>query len=448
MQEAAPFEILEIPAAGAYGAVAVVRVVEDDRVVAVKALKSSYLSNARVLARARDEARMLYQLRHPNIVRVEELLDVGGRPVVVMEWVEGVSLAQLLHHTRRLPLLVAAELSRQTSLALDAAYSTANPDGTPMRIVHRDIKPANILLSLAGDLKVVDFGVAHGDFFDRETSTISTVMGTQGYMAPERFDGQHDEAALDVYALGVTLYQLATGAVLLLPRTPKPHQDTLVKRCKDIENLICPEAPALPAAMAELVGLMCTWSWEKRPTISEVQMRLSAMLMDADQRPDLPAFALEHVVPVHNRRPQIPPKDHVDYADMAFLEQPWETMDHTPLRAGGVPTTYIKPNSAADRRVRRFFAQRGWVEKQRELSWLLARNPEWTETPFLEILEKPASPWWKFWDRGLSAAQLVLVLDTLRYRKSDRVRQLVTRFANHADERVVASVERLLAKRG
>ena len=444
MQQVAPFEILEIPASGAYGAVAVVRVVEDDRVVAVKALRSSYLSNPRVLARARDEARMLYQLRHPNIVRVEELLDVGGRPVVVMEWVEGVALSQLLRELKRMPMLVASELVRLTALALDAAYSTSNQDGTPMRIVHRDIKPDNILLSLAGDLKVVDFGVAHGDFFDRETSTISTVMGTQGYMAPERFDGQHDEAALDVYALGVTLYQMVTGAVLLLPRTPGPHQETLAKRCQDIAGIPCPEAPALPQALAELVGEMCTWTWEKRPTVNDVQMRLSAIILTAKKRPDLATFALQHVVPVHNARPKIPPQEHVDYPDMAFLEQPWETLDHASLHAGGVPTTFIVPDTSGDRRVRRFFSQRNWASQERELKWLLARNPNWTATPFLEMLDDPRQPWWKFWSRGLSASQLTLIFETLRYRKSDLVRTYATKYANHSDARVAAAVQDLL----
>ena len=223
MSTGAPFEILEIPASGAYGTIAVVRQNEGEgRIVAVKALRTGHLSRPRLMARARDEARMMYHLRHPNIIRVDELLDVGGRPVLVMEWVEGASLSQVLGQVGQFPIPIAMEIARQTALALDAAYNTRNPDSTRMRIVHRDIKPANLILSLGGDLKVVDFGIAHGEFFDREATTVNTVMGTQGYMAPERLDGMNDHPAIDVYALGISLYELVTGEVLVLPRTPRP----------------------------------------------------------------------------------------------------------------------------------------------------------------------------------------------------------------------------------
>lgn len=446
VQPSGPFEILEIPAVGAYGTIAVVRQTgQDGRVVAVKALRSSHLSRPRLMARARDEARMLYHLRHPNIVRVEELLDVGGRPVLLMEWVEGVSVQELLTELGTLPPLVAVELTRQAALALDAAYNTRNPDGSPMRIVHRDIKPANLLLSLAGELKVVDFGVAHGEFFDREATTMNTVMGTQGYMSPERMDGTNDIPAIDVYALGITLFQMLTGRMVALPITPKPHQEQLDGLVAEVRALELPEAPELAAGLAELLDRMLAWSPRKRPTTGELQMELASLLVRAEKRPDMVGFALAHAVPIHGSRPQIPPREHQDYPDLAFLEQPWETLEveETHPREQ-VPTSFLAADPAADRRLRRFLATRGWGQRFRELTWLLARNPGWSATPFLEVLDAARRPWWQFWKPRPGPEELAQSLNMLRYRRSERVLVRAREFVGHTDPRVAESAERLL----
>ncbi len=446
MRIEAPFEILEIPASGAYGTVAVVRQIDrDGRVVAVKALRKSFLSRPRLMARARDEARMLFHLRHPNIVRVEELLDVGGRPILVMEWVEGVALSQLIGAMGSLPMPEAMAIARHTALALDTAYNTRNPDGTRMRIVHRDIKPANLLVSLGGEVKVVDFGVAHGDFFDREASTVNTVMGTQGFMAPERLDGVNDHPAIDVYALGITLFYALTGEMLVLPRTPRPHQDTLLERLEHIRKLPCPTCPGAPWGLADLIGRMCTWSHEKRIHISDVQMELSAMLVQCKPKPDMVGFALQHVVPIHASRPQIPPHEHADFADLAFLEQPWETLEVLEQEEREkVPTTFASTEPAADRRLRRLLRTSGWSKNHRELTWLLARNPGWTASPFIEVLDAASTPWWMFWKRRASVEDLAMALDMLRYRRSAGVLARARALVGHSDPRVVGAAERLL----
>ena len=152
---AGPFEILEILGEGSFGTVCVARVSTDPlrRKVALKILKGAYATNDKILNRTRDEARLLSRINHPNIVRVERLMEVGGRPVVVMEHVQGVSLDQLLLRFKDgLPAAIALEMTRQTCLALHVAYAEAlGDDGRPMRVIHRDIKPSNILLSIHGE---------------------------------------------------------------------------------------------------------------------------------------------------------------------------------------------------------------------------------------------------------------------------------------------------------
>ena len=152
--ESVPFEVLEVLGEGAFGAVCVARMIGDPlgRQVAIKVLKLEYASNPKVLHRTRDEARLLSRLHHPNIVQVERLIEVEGRPVLVMELVRGLDLKSLLRRSPYgVPAAVAMEVVRLTCVALDVAYGQAlGDDGKPMRVIHRDIKPSNMLLSIHG----------------------------------------------------------------------------------------------------------------------------------------------------------------------------------------------------------------------------------------------------------------------------------------------------------
>src|SRR5687768_12433884 len=191
-----PYEILEILGEGSFGTVCVGRAQNDPskRKVALKVLKPAYTNNKKILNRTRDEARLLSQISHPNIVRVEALARFNSRTTMVMEYVEGVSLDQLLIRFKDgLPGAVGIEVTRLMCLALHVAFAEAiGEDGRPMRVIHRDIKPSNVLLSVHGEVKVVDFGIAKGEFEGREAETESVVMGSRPYMAPERLDGMND----------------------------------------------------------------------------------------------------------------------------------------------------------------------------------------------------------------------------------------------------------------
>ncbi|HHO52974.1 MAG TPA: serine/threonine protein kinase, partial [Deltaproteobacteria bacterium] len=212
------YKLLEIAAAGTFGTVCVVRDLDRGTLVALKVLKEAHLHRPRVIARTRDEAAMLSQLHHPGIVQVGQLLYLEDRPVLVMEWVRGLSLEAILEPRRRgLPLPIAIEIVRQVTLALGAAYHALPTRGhEPMRIIHRDIKPSNLLLSVDGVVKVVDFGIARGDFEGKEAKTLSMVLGARGYLAPERLDGHDDKPSCDIYSLGIVLYELLTGQHVML----------------------------------------------------------------------------------------------------------------------------------------------------------------------------------------------------------------------------------------
>lgn len=323
---AGPFEILEILGEGSFGTVCVARVSTDPlrRRVALKILKGAYASNKKILNRTRDEARLLSRINHKNIVRVERLMEVGNRPVVVMEHVQGPSVdALLLRFKDGLPAAIALEITRQTFIALDAAYQKAlGEDGRPMRVIHRDIKPSNILLSIHGEVKVVDFGIAKGEFEGREAETESVVMGSRPYMAPERLDGVSDSPSVDVYSTGMTLFELLTGRTMSLSINPVNHDQAMNRQLGYIQI----QGMAEPAVedLRNLIRRMCAYTRDYRPTASECARDLEQLTyaIDAPYRIGLEEFARMTVLPIYEARPRIAPEDALQGdGDDAFLRE-------------------------------------------------------------------------------------------------------------------------------
>lgn len=178
--------------------------------LAIKVLNEELGENEEVVRRQRDEARLLAQLNHDNIVKVFDLIELNGRPAVLMEYVPGVDTSRLAADGP-IPPRAVLEMSAAAASALHAANTSVSPfTGRPLRVIHRDVKPSNLLLSEHGTLKVLDFGIARADF-DREGQTRSVAFGTARYMAPEQWLNDGVTAAVDVYALGVTMLELLTG---------------------------------------------------------------------------------------------------------------------------------------------------------------------------------------------------------------------------------------------
>ena len=204
---------------GGFGSVYLADVVSEGGLVqrlAVKVLHHERGLVPEIAARARDEARLLSQVNHDNVVKVFGLTEIRGRVAVLMEYVEGADCAALVLDSRRrygggLPPRIAARICECAASALHTAWSGVSPEtGQPLHIVHRDIKPTNILVSKTGAIKVMDFGVARGEI-GREAVTAAWEYGTRRYMAPERIlDGEAGSRS-DVYALGATFMELVTG---------------------------------------------------------------------------------------------------------------------------------------------------------------------------------------------------------------------------------------------
>jgi serine/threonine protein kinase len=161
-----------------------------------------------------DEARLVAQLNHPNIVHVYAFERDGPSHYLVMEYIKGVTLARAVQkaHEQRMdiPADVAAAIGVQVCDALAYAHSARTYDGEPMHIVHRDIKPANVMLTSRGQVKITDFGVARATTNLHQTLP-GTGKGTLAYMAPEQLEGENIGPHSDLFSLGVVLFELFAG---------------------------------------------------------------------------------------------------------------------------------------------------------------------------------------------------------------------------------------------
>ncbi len=183
----------------------VYRAVQDplNRTVAIKALKSSVAHEKQLVARFEREARALANLLHESIVHIYDFYEARGALFIVMEYVEGIDLYDLLERCGRLPYDVSAAIAMQVARALDYIHYRA--------IVHRDVKPANIMVSRQGAVKVMDFGIVRDAALHDDLTQTGTGVGTPSYMSPEQILGDRLDARSDIFSLGIVLYQMVTG---------------------------------------------------------------------------------------------------------------------------------------------------------------------------------------------------------------------------------------------
>lgn len=184
-----------------------------EKLYAIKRILPHLARDARFRAMMIDEARITSRLSHPSICQVYELGETGGDLFIVMEYLEGLTLMPLMVHSarqgHRLPLGMIAGIAQQVTEALHYAHELRDRDGTPYNLIHRDVSPSNILVTLGGVAKVLDFGIAKAKNLSTETQT-GTVKGKHAYMAPEQLRGQTFDRGVDIYAVGVLLYEMAS----------------------------------------------------------------------------------------------------------------------------------------------------------------------------------------------------------------------------------------------
>src|SRR5437870_5825162 len=200
----ARYEIKQQVARGGMAEVFLARDLLLDRPVALKVLFPEFAADRSFVERVRREARAAANLNHPNIVSVYDWGEEDGTYFIVMEYVKGRSLRQLIRTEGPLHPQRVAEIGAEIASALAFAHQNG--------VIHRDVKPGNVVISPSGQVKVTDFGIARAAGNAQEALTqTGAVMGTATYFSPEQAQGRPIDPRSDVYALGIVLYEMLVG---------------------------------------------------------------------------------------------------------------------------------------------------------------------------------------------------------------------------------------------
>jgi serine/threonine protein kinase len=245
-----------------------------NKTVAIKVLSEHRLGKPRALARFRREMQAIGSLDHPNIVLATDAREENGVHFLVMEYVAGIDLAELVRRRGPLPVAIACAIISQACKGLEYAYAKGG-------LVHRDLKPANLMLTHDGCVKVLDLGLARWiadeqpDLGGEPLSGVDELMGTADYMAPEQWLSSNVDIRADIYSLGCTLYYLLTGQppygtaeydssgkkMLAHTRTPMPpirqrRPDVPESLARVLSQMMAKEPAQRPARPAQVVELL------------------------------------------------------------------------------------------------------------------------------------------------------------------------------------------------
>ena len=265
--------------------------------VVVKRIRKEFADQPEFTRMFVEEAKIALGLNHANIVQVFDFGQVHGSFYLAMELVEGLDLMGLVHSVRargeRVPVVIAAYIAHQAAAGLAYAHQRRDDFGTPLGIVHRDISPHNIMLSHAGTVKILDFGIARTAARARQQAESGalrqargddsgdvTIQGKIAYMSPEQALGGPLDQRSDIYSLGVVLYELLSGELVFR------HRDRLValelvrtRPLAPLQSLV----PELPDELAVVVDRALARSPEERwETARALQSALAGFLHRAD----------------------------------------------------------------------------------------------------------------------------------------------------------------------
>jgi serine/threonine protein kinase len=287
------YRVLKLLGQGGMGAVYLAEHLVMGRRVALKTIHTRFLSNPDAVSRFRREVRVAAQLGHPNIVTAYDAEQAGDLHFLVMEFVEGMSVAEYTARKGPLPVEQACSIGSQVALGLQHAHEKG--------LVHRDIKPANLMLTSKGQVKILDFGLAHfarqeqAGADDGLTAT-GTVLGSADYIAPEQTSSSRRvDIRADIYSLGCTLYYLLSG------RVPFPEGtviDKFIHHAMDAPPPLGSLRAGLPPGLLEVVAKMMAKKPEDRYQTPTEAARALRPFAEASRIPAAQAVAKPVAFPV------------------------------------------------------------------------------------------------------------------------------------------------------
>ncbi len=286
-----PYHLVRKLGQGGMGAVYEARHTKLDKTFALKVLPPEFASSVTKLTRFEREMKAVGKLDHPNIIKATNADEFNGTHYLVMEFVEGIDLADLVKERGVLAVRDACKVIRQAALGLQHAHEHG--------LVHRDIKPSNLFLTKSGQVKLLDLGLARldgGDDVNSGLTTLGQMLGTPDYMAPEQWDDTRSvDARADLYALGCTLCYLLTGKAPFDTGQPRSFLHLMKVHSDAPPPDLTVLRPSVPADLNVLFQRLLAKRPEDRfATAAEVAAKLEPFFRRADTtRP-------QHVVPAHD----------------------------------------------------------------------------------------------------------------------------------------------------
>jgi len=233
------------------------------RKVAVKVLFPEFARDPSFVERFRREAQNAASLNHPNIAAVYDWGQEHGTYYIVMEYVEGRSLRDIIRAEGQIPAVASARIAAELADALAFAHRRG--------VIHRDVKPGNVLLTATGQVKLTDFGIAANQFDANQGLTqTGSVMGTATYFSPEQAQGHAVDGRSDVYALGVVLYEMLTGVPPFSGESPVA---VAMKHVREVPPPMTTRVPDVPSQLQSIVNAALTKEVEVRYQSAE-EMRV------------------------------------------------------------------------------------------------------------------------------------------------------------------------------
>jgi serine/threonine-protein kinase len=260
------------------------------KVVALKRMLPHLSSSAELTQMFINEARLASRLEHPNIVRTYEFDEHAGRYFTVMEYLAGEDLGKVLNRftvsRQHMPIELATSIVSQVCSGLHFAHELTDTEGNLLELVHRDITPSNIIVTFAGEVKLIDFGVAK---INTAHTVVGTIKGKVGYMSPEQLRATGVDRRSDVFSTGVVLWELLTGRRLFARDTESATLYAIVNESIPPVRKLRPEVPENLEAIA--LRALARAPQDRYQTAEDMQMALDHALATLPRAPRSPGAA-------------------------------------------------------------------------------------------------------------------------------------------------------------